>query len=72
MKTQCSSPPKIEKQWVAIANSKLDSFVIKDFIGTTGETWMQPADLQGSITADMADLMWMAGYVGGYPAVQEI
>ena len=33
---------------------------------------MQPADLQGSITADMADLMWMAGYVGGYPAVQEI
>ena len=26
---------------------------------------------QGSITADMADLMWMAGYVGDYPAVQE-
>ena len=47
METQCRSPPKIEKQWVAIANSKLDSFVIKDFTGTTGETWMQPEDLVG-------------------------
>ena len=31
-------PPPKEKQGVATANSKLDSFVIKDFIGTTGET----------------------------------
>ena len=40
-------PPPKEKQWVVTANSKLDSFVIKDFIGTTGETWMQPEDLTG-------------------------